>query len=71
MRPGWAAAQTPEEFVELAARLAGDLPRLQQLRGSLRQRMQQSHIMDGKRFARQIEQSYREMWHWWCLDQRR
>lgn len=60
------AAQTPEEFVERAARLAGDLPRLQELRGTLRQRMQQSSLMDGKRFARHVEHAFRQMWHRWC-----
>jgi predicted O-linked N-acetylglucosamine transferase (SPINDLY family) len=60
------AAKTPEEFVELAARLAGDLPRLQELRSTLRQRMQQSPLMDGKRFARNMEQAYRQMWRRWC-----
>jgi predicted O-linked N-acetylglucosamine transferase (SPINDLY family) len=60
------AAQTPEQYVTLAARLAGDLSRLQELRGTLRQRMQQSPLMDGQRFARHMEQAYRQMWHRWC-----
>ncbi|HMF19344.1 MAG TPA: tetratricopeptide repeat protein, partial [Gemmataceae bacterium] len=60
------AAQTPEQFVALAARVAADLPRLQELRATLRQRMQQSPLMDGKRFARHMEQAYRQMWRRWC-----
>jgi protein O-GlcNAc transferase len=60
------AAETPEQFVELANRLTGDLPRLEDLRSTLRQRMQQSPLMDGKRFARNMEQAYRQMWHKWC-----
>jgi predicted O-linked N-acetylglucosamine transferase (SPINDLY family) len=63
------AAETPEEYVALAARLAGDLPRLKELRATLRQRMQQSPLMDGRRFARSIEQAYREMWQAWCQTQ--
>jgi predicted O-linked N-acetylglucosamine transferase (SPINDLY family) len=63
------AAQTPEEYVELAARLARDPGRLQELRGSLRERMKQSPLMDGKRFAQHMEKAYRQMWHRWCADQ--
>jgi predicted O-linked N-acetylglucosamine transferase (SPINDLY family) len=65
------AAETPEEFVELAVRLAGDLPRLGELRATLRQRMQQSPLMDGQRFARHMEQAYRQMWQRWCQGRRR
>jgi predicted O-linked N-acetylglucosamine transferase (SPINDLY family) len=64
------AAQTPQQYVALAAQLAGDLPRLQELRSTLRQRMQQSPLMDGPRFARQVEQAYRQMWHRWCHSRR-
>jgi predicted O-linked N-acetylglucosamine transferase (SPINDLY family) len=60
------AAQTPEEYVELAARWAGDLDRLAELRASLRERMSQSPLMDGQRFARHMEQAYRHMWRAWC-----
>jgi predicted O-linked N-acetylglucosamine transferase (SPINDLY family) len=60
------AAETPEEYVALAARLAGDLPRLQHLRSTLRQRMQQSPLMDGRRFARNVEEAYRQIWRTWC-----
>jgi predicted O-linked N-acetylglucosamine transferase (SPINDLY family) len=60
------AAETPAEFVELAARWANDLQGLQELRGSLRQRMQRSPLMDGKRFTRNVEEAYRHMWARWC-----
>ena len=63
------AAETPEEYVALAARLAGDLPRLRQLRSTLRQRMQQSPLMDAKRFAGHMEQAFRQMWRHWCHKQ--
>jgi predicted O-linked N-acetylglucosamine transferase (SPINDLY family) len=64
------AAETPAEFLACAVRLAGDLLRLEELRGSLRQRMQRSPLMDGKRFARQVEQAYRHIWQRWCQGQR-
>jgi predicted O-linked N-acetylglucosamine transferase (SPINDLY family) len=60
------SAQTPEQYVELAGSWAGDLSRLQKLRGSLRERMQRSPLMDGKRFARHMEEAYRAMWRNWC-----
>ena len=60
------AAQTPEQFVALAARVAADVPRLGALRTTLRQRMQQSPLMDSPRFARNMEHAYRQMWRRWC-----
>jgi predicted O-linked N-acetylglucosamine transferase (SPINDLY family) len=60
------AAQTPEQFIEIAASLARDLPRLQTLRSTLRQRLEQSPLMDAPRFARNIETAYRQMWRTWC-----
>jgi len=58
------AAETPESFVQIAAELAGNLPRLSQLRATLRQRMTASPLMDAPRFARNIESAYRQMWHY-------
>ena len=60
------ATETPEQFVALAGRLAGNLPDLQALRSTLRQRMLRSPLMDGKRFAGHVEQAYRKMWRMWC-----
>ena len=60
------AAQTPDEYVALAVQLAGDLPRLQDLRATLRARMRASPLMDAERFARNMEQAYRQMWRKWC-----
>src|SRR5262249_30226479 len=64
------AAETPEQYVATAARLAADLPRLQELRGTLRHRMQQSPLMDANRFARHMEDAYRHMWRRWCQQQK-
>jgi predicted O-linked N-acetylglucosamine transferase (SPINDLY family) len=60
-------AQTPEEYVRLAAALAGDLPRLAELRRTLRPRMQASALLDAPRFALDVEAAYRQMWRAWCL----
>jgi len=46
--------------------LAGDLPRLAELRSTLRQRMENSPLMDADRFARNVESAYRAMWRQWC-----
>jgi protein O-GlcNAc transferase len=62
-------AQTPQEYVEIAAGVARDLPRLAELRRTLRSRMQASPLMDAPRFARNIEAAYRRMWRNWCGEQ--
>src|SRR5262249_48653989 len=60
------AATTPEEFVRIARGLAGDLPKLKDLRQGLRRRMKKSPLMDAVGFARGIEDAYRTMWRRWC-----
>jgi protein O-GlcNAc transferase len=59
-------AQSPEEYKSIAVRLAGDLPRLAELRRTLRERMRASPLMDATRFAGDIEAAYRQMWRTWC-----
>ncbi len=59
------AAQTLEDFVAIATKLAHDLPRLTELRSSLRQRMLSSPLMDAPRFARDVESAYEQMWLKW------
>jgi protein O-GlcNAc transferase len=60
------AAQREADFAPLAARWARDIPKLEQLRASLRQRMEKSPLMDGKRFARNMEAVFRDVWRRWC-----
>ena len=62
------AAETPEQYISMAAQLAGDLPRLEDLRRTMRQRMLQSPLMDANRFARNMESVYRQIWRRWCRD---
>jgi predicted O-linked N-acetylglucosamine transferase (SPINDLY family) len=59
-------ASDPDDYVELARQLAGDLPRLAALRTSMRQRMTDSPLMDAKRFAHHVESAYRWMWEQYC-----
>jgi len=61
-------AHSEEDYVRIAAELAGDLPRLAELRRTLRPRMQASPLMDAPRFARNIEAAYRTMWQRWCTE---
>ena len=63
-------AHTPENYVQVATDLATDLPRLSELRSTLRARMEQSPLMDASRFARDIESAYRTMWRHWCLEKK-
>ncbi len=59
-------AKTPHQYIEIAAGLAADLPRLSQLRATLRDRLTNSPLINAPAFARQIEAAYREIWRRWC-----
>jgi predicted O-linked N-acetylglucosamine transferase (SPINDLY family) len=59
-------AYSEEEFVTIAAKLAGDLKHLAALRRGLREQMLSSPLCDAKGFTRGIEQAYRQMWQTWC-----
>jgi protein O-GlcNAc transferase len=59
-------AHTAEEYVQIARELALNLPRLAELRRTLRQRMLASPLMDAPAFARDMEAAYRQMWRTWC-----
>ncbi len=59
-------AQTPEQFVRCADQWSGDLQRLSQVRSSLRRRLEESPLMDGPRFARNVEAAYQAIWRKWC-----
>jgi predicted O-linked N-acetylglucosamine transferase (SPINDLY family) len=59
-------AGTPEEYVEKAASLAGDIKRLQLLRRKLRDKMLHSPLLDRQRFIRHLEDRYRRIWEDWA-----
>jgi len=59
-------ADSGETYVRMAIELAQDLPRLQKLRATLRQRMAGSPLMNAPLFARNVESAYRQMWRAWC-----
>jgi predicted O-linked N-acetylglucosamine transferase (SPINDLY family) len=59
-------AASEQEYVEIAVRLAGDVGRLQLLRGELRKRMELSPLVNAAEFTGHLEAAYREMWTRWC-----
>ena len=59
-------ASDVDQYIHLAQELAADLPRLGQLRATLRELMRGSPLMDAPQFARDIEAAYRGMWRRWC-----
>jgi protein O-GlcNAc transferase len=65
------AARSEAEYVNIAESLARDLPRLAQLRSTLRDRMKTSILMDAPRFARNVEAAYQCIWRVWRNEQSR
>jgi protein O-GlcNAc transferase len=59
-------ANSADEYIEVASRLAGDLSRLQSLRRNLRQMLQSSPLMNAKQFASDMENIFRQMWRNHC-----
>lgn len=55
-------AHSEDEYVAIAARLAANPSRLEQLRHALRSEVERSPLVDGARFTRNLEQAYQEMW---------
>lgn len=59
-------ARNEDEYVESAIQLASDVTSLSNLRMSLRELMSKSPLCDGAKFTRNIESTYRSMWHRYC-----
>ena len=59
-------AQTPDEYVAIAARFAADLPALANIRAGMRDRINSSPLVDGARYTRNLEVAYRAVWRDWC-----
>jgi predicted O-linked N-acetylglucosamine transferase (SPINDLY family) len=55
-------AETPEDYIRIAADLAGGLARLAALHSALRERMSRSPLMDARRLTRSLEAAFRDMW---------
>ncbi len=63
--PEW-IADAREKYISVASGLARDIPRLAELRRTLRPRMLGSPLMDAAAFTRDVESAFRQMWRQWC-----
>lgn len=59
-------AHSIEQYISIAAALAGDIQRLAAIRNGLRDRMKASRLMDAPQFASDLESLYRSAWKAWC-----
>ncbi len=59
-------ARDREEYLDIAARLAADLPRLATIRAQLRPQMAASPLCNGRRFAENLMPLLRNVWRQWC-----
>lgn len=55
-----------DDYVRVAAALAGNPAELEALRAGLRQKVEQSAMRDFRGFTRALESAYRTMWKEWC-----
>ena len=62
-------ARNKNDYVELAISLASDVEELGHLRVELREKMANSPVCDGRRFANGFTKIMRQIWHDWCLSQ--
>lgn len=56
-------ASSPEEYVQKAIQFSQDRAYLAQLRSTMRDRLQQSQLLDAQGMTTTLEQAYRQMWH--------
>ena len=60
------AADSPPDYIRIAADLAGNLSRLAEIRTGLRTRLAASPLTDEVGFTRNLENIYRKIWVLWC-----
>jgi predicted O-linked N-acetylglucosamine transferase (SPINDLY family) len=63
-------ASSEQQYIDIATKLASDIPRLRSLRDGMRDRLRQSTLMDASAFTRKLELAYRTMWTTWCAAQK-
>ncbi len=63
-------AGSSEEYVRLNVALARNAGQRQELRSTLRRRLELSPLMDTAGFVRDLETAYRGMWRVWCAPSR-
>lgn len=64
-RPEW-VADSAEDYLTIAQRLAADPAQLAKIREGLRGEIRNSPLMDNTGFTREMENHYRTIWQRWC-----
>jgi protein O-GlcNAc transferase len=59
-------AYNHDQYVDIAAGLAGEQQHLADLRNGLRNQLAASTLCDARRFTENLEKLYREAWQTWC-----
>ena len=59
-------AHSPEEYVAIGQRLAGNVPWLREVRRTMRERLLASPLLDAAGHTRELEAVYRQAWTKWC-----
>jgi protein O-GlcNAc transferase len=60
-------ARSQNEYKDIAIRLSGDRRKLAEYRGSIRQQMKSSPLLDARRFVEALETAYETLWDDWKL----
>jgi protein O-GlcNAc transferase len=61
-------AASPNDYIDIARRLAADPSALAQLRTGLRDRLRSSPLCNETSFTRSLESAYRQIWRTWCMN---
>ncbi len=59
-------AMSEDEYIKIAVAATTDLPRLVELRATMRDRLRASPLLDGQNIARRLETEYRKAWRTWA-----
>ncbi len=62
-------AHDPQEYVNKAIALAGNVEAIKNIRRTMRQRLGASPLCNAPQFTHNLELLYRSMWHRWCESQ--
>ena len=61
------AASSIESYIEIAVALAGDRELLSYLQKNIRSMMQNSYLMNGENYVREVEMAYEKIWQSWLM----
>lgn len=59
-------AKDEQDYIDIAVKWANDLDALAELRSGLRDHVSKTPLVDGPRFAKNLEKAMRHMWGEWC-----